>query len=197
MCWTFIVCDPAASEKDAADHTAIGAFLVTPDFDLCVLEVVREKLDIDAIVPRIADLCKAYDPTWVGIESVGFQMGILRQAQRHEDIPACKPFEPEGKGKLVRATPAIIRASNGQIFLPDSGPIEHPWIDGFVGELVSFTGQEKEDAADDQVDMLAYAVQGLERWGMLGGPVVVDADEELMDAEAEWGSRNGYYSRQR
>src|SRR5262249_12797664 len=73
-------------------------------------------------------------------------------------IPAVKPLFPEGKGKLVRATPAIIRAEAGQIFLPESAP----WREDFVADLVMFTGDEKQDAYSDQVDALAYAVQQLE-----------------------------------
>lgn len=195
MCWQFVVCDPAASEKDSADYTAIGAFMVTPARDLLILEMVRERLDIDDIVPRIADVCRAYSPAWVGIEAVAFQVAILRAAQRHRDIPAARPFEPEGKGKLVRATPAIIRCEAGQVFLPDDNPgnPQHPWIDDFVGELVQFTGNEDEDAYCDQVDCLAYAVQGLERYGLAGGPVVVEP-EELEVAEQRF---NGYYGRER
>jgi hypothetical protein len=35
-----------------------------------------------------------------------------------------------------------------------------------VAELVQFTGDEKMDAHDDQVDMLAYFVQQMDRGGM-------------------------------
>jgi predicted phage terminase large subunit-like protein len=212
LCWQFVMCDPAASDKDTADYTAIGAFMVTPDRDLLVLDVIREQLDIDAIVPRLAEVCKAYQPAWVGIEAIAFQVAILRQAQRHPDIPACRAFEPEGKGKLVRATPAIIRAANGQIYLPQAGCDYHPWVEDFVSELCAFTGLESAasikaaeqeghaagDAYDDQVDMLAYAVQGLERFGLAGGPVVVNAARELIEAAESWDRmRNGYSYRER
>jgi phage terminase large subunit-like protein len=57
----------------------------------------------------------------------------------------------EGKGKLVRATSAIIRAQSGKLWLPRSAK----WIKAYVDELVRFTGRD--DRADDQVDMTAYA----------------------------------------
>ena len=57
----------------------------------------------------------------------------------------------EGKGKLVRATSAIILAGSGKLWLPRSAK----WIKAYVDELVRFTGRD--DRADDQVDMTAYA----------------------------------------
>jgi predicted phage terminase large subunit-like protein len=160
-CWNFITVDPAASEKETADHTAIVAFGVTPNRDLLILDVVRKRLPIDAIVPTIAGVCQRWKPSWVGIESAGFQIAILNAAQRHPGIPTVMPLEPEGKGKLVRATPAIIKCEAGQVFLPESAP----WLEDFVAELVQFTGIEGQDAADDQVDCVAYAVQQLDRYG--------------------------------
>ena len=59
------------------------------------------------------------------------------------------------KGKLSRATPAIIKAESGQIYLPKSAP----WVDEFIGEHVRFKGEG--DDHDDQVDVLSYAVQSM------------------------------------
>jgi hypothetical protein len=63
----------------------------------------------------------------------------------------------EGKGKLVRATPAIILAEAGKLWLPTTGD----WIRSYIDELVRFTGRD--DREDDQVDITAYAV-----WQMQG-----------------------------
>lgn len=174
-CWNFGICDPAATEDEVNDPTAIGMFAVTPDRDLIVLEVVREWLAIDRIVPRIADLCDDYAPLWVGIEDTGFQVAVVNAARRHARIPAVKGLSPEGKGKLVRATPAIIRCEAGQVFVPEQGP-QFPWVEDFLAELAQFTGDEDLDAHDDQVDALAYAVQSLDRMD-LGGPLVVEVED--------------------
>jgi predicted phage terminase large subunit-like protein len=169
-CWNFVIVDPAASEKETADHTAIAAFGVTPNRDLLVLDVVRQRLAIDAIVPAIAGVCRRWKPHWAGIESTGFQIGILNAAQKHPDIPVVKGLEPQGKGKLVRATPAIIKCEAGQVYLPEAAP----WLEEFVAELVQFTGIEGQDAADDQVDCLAYGVQSLSQFTPFVRPVVID-----------------------
>ena len=157
-CWSFATVDPACTEKDTSDYTAIVVVAVTPGRDLLVLDVVRKRLAIDRIVPDIAEVCRRWRPRFVGIEATGFQTAIFDAAKRHAGIPAVKALFPEGKGKLVRATPAIIRAEAGQIFLPEAAP----WREDFVAELVMFTGDEKQDAFSDQVDALAYAVQHLQ-----------------------------------
>jgi phage terminase large subunit-like protein len=63
------------------------------------------------------------------------------------------------EGKLVRAHAAIIRAEKGQIWLPDKAD----WVNAYVDEMVSFTGND--DPRDEAVDVTAYAVNGLDRFG--------------------------------
>lgn len=177
--WKFITCDPAATEKDTSDYTAIGVFGLTVRRDLLVLEVVRERIPIDEIVPRIRSIVDRYRSPhpvrFVAIEASGFQWALVKEAQRSPDLPTIWPLEPGGKGKLVRATPAIIRASNGQIYLPERGE----WIEDFVAELVQFTGDEKKDSHDDQVDMLAWAVQAIDRSGFIPeDPLTVEPGEK-------------------
>ena len=161
QCWRLVICDPAASEKEAADYTAIGTGIVTPERDLLLIDMVREHLPIDEIVPMIRSVCERWKPLFVAIEGSGFQIGIVRAAEKCPGIPGVVKLDPEGKGKLVRATPAIVRCERGQVYLLDNAP----WLEDFESELVQFTGNEKEDAHDDQVDCLAYMVQQLDRSG--------------------------------
>ena len=160
-CWRIVVCDPAASEKEASDYTAIGTGIVTPERDLLLVDMVREHLPIDEIVPRIQQVCERWHPMFCAIEGSGFQIGIVRSAEKCPGIPGVVKLDPEGKGKLVRATPAIVRCERGQVYVLDQAP----WLEDFESELVQFTGNEKEDAHDDQVDCLAYMVQQLDRSG--------------------------------
>lgn len=148
-CWNLITVDPAASNEDKNDYTAIGVFAVTPTGEILTLEIVRERLSIEQIVPKIEQLCYDYQPQFVGIEDVAFQLGIVREGQRSLGV-AVERLKPEGKGKLVRATPAIIRASEGQIFVPKDEPKgKFPWLEDYLAELVQFTGDEKMDSHDD------------------------------------------------
>ena len=55
------------------------------------------------------------------------------------------------------ATPAIILASSGKLWLPRSAD----WTKAYIDELVRFTGRD--DREDDQVDITAYAAWQLPR----------------------------------
>ena len=163
-CYTVATVDPAASERDLADYTAVVVFAVVPESrDLLVLDVVRERMAVDRIVPRVADLCRRWHCRLCGIESAGFQTAIYDAAKQHPHMPPVKALFPEGKGKLVRATPAIIRAEAGQIYVPEFAP----WLEDFLGELTVFTGDEDKDSHDDQVDALGYGVALVEAYPAL------------------------------
>ena len=175
-CWNCIVCDPACTEKDTNCPTAIGVFAVTPTKEVLVLEMIRLWMDIDQIIPTIARACQGYGPSWVAIEDDGAFAAISSAARKHPDIPAVKSISHESKSKLVRATGAIIRAENGQIFTPPLGP-RFPWVEDFIAELVQFTGDEEQDAYSDQVDVLSHLVRTVDRMGLGTGPQVIRQDD--------------------
>lgn len=164
VCWYITICDPAASVKESADFTAIITLCVTPDRHILVVDMVRERMGVEAICSRIAHVCQRWQPQWVGIETQGFQVAIYNEACRRPDIPSVRGLEPAGKDKLVRATPAINRCESGRLFFPTAAP----WLDDFELELLLFTGDKDQDAHDDQVDALAYGVQEIDRAGIIG-----------------------------
>ncbi len=159
-CKVFMVCDPAASEKKTADYTAAGVFLITPTNDMLILDFMRERLDIEKIIPKLKLMSDRWNPAFIACEANGFQIAIVREGRRTPGMPPFKELTPEGKGKLVRATEAIVRAESGQVFLP-VGP---RWVTEFLDEVLCFTGTDEDDH-DDQVDCLTYAAK-LQGWGL-------------------------------
>jgi len=145
--------DLAASEKQTANSPAIGVFAVSPVNDLFILERVRERFPVECIVPRIKEVADRWRPEFVGVEATGFQVVLVAEARGTQGFPAVKELHPEGRGKLVRATAALIRAEASGIFLARGAA----WVGGFLEELAAFTGEG--DWKDDQVDVLAYAAQ--------------------------------------
>ena len=162
----FVIIDPAASEKQAADYTAMGVFATTPTNELLVLDVVRERLSLDRILPRLKELNLKWRPHWIGMEANGFQVALSNEAKHMQGMPAVLELSHRGKGKVVRATPAVIKAEGGGILLPAD---KCEWKKKFLEELVQFTGDG--DKHDDQVDVLAYAVIGMNLYS--GGAVSV------------------------
>jgi predicted phage terminase large subunit-like protein len=160
---------------DSADQTAIGVWTVTPENDLLLLEVVRGRFGVDRIVPELLAVCRRWNPGWIALEANGFQVAIVQAARGVAGMAPIRQISHEGKGKLVRATSAIINAQMGQLWLPRSAK----WIKAYVDELVRFTGRD--DRADDQVDITAYAA-----WQMR--QVCDDPAPPLIEVRANEGS---------
>lgn len=166
LCGHFTICDPAATAEDSSCPTVVGAFAVTPQKYLLVLEIVRDWIDLEQIVPTIRDVALRNGSDYVGIEAVAFQWAIVKLGRRMKDMPPVRALSASvgahagkinaqkgKKGKLVRATPAIVKSEAGEVFLPTQAA----WLEEFVAELCLFTGDEKKDAYSDQVDTFAYA----------------------------------------
>jgi hypothetical protein len=170
-CPVFAIVDGAATSKDTSDYTAIVVFAVdTESDDLFILWVVRARLELEEIVPVLDDVCSAWKPDWVGVEACGFQGWLVKEARdkyRFPHIPTVRELLPEGKGKAARAAPAIIKAEQGEIFLPFADDPMNPWVGDLEEELYAFTG--KEGGRDDAVDCLAYACLSLDRFGYGAG----------------------------
>jgi len=160
-CQRIVCVDPAGGESDSADYTAIVVVAITPKGSILIIEVVRERLAVENVVPRLAEVCRRRRPVYVGIEAEFAQSQYARQAERTPGIPTVQALKTDGKSKLMRATPLIIRCSKQEVFIPRDAP----WLDDFVSEMVSFTGIEANDAHDDQVDAMAYAIICLDRFG--------------------------------
>jgi predicted phage terminase large subunit-like protein len=160
----FVVVDPANSKKKTSKYTAIGVFADLGLDRLAVLDMVRERLSVNEIVPRVEQVCRRHHPVdWVGFEADGFQQGIANEArdgQKYAAIPMVVELSHEGRSKLARATKAIYAARDGRIYLPESAP----WIEDYIAELGMFTGDDKLDSYTDAVDVTAYAVNELGRF---------------------------------
>jgi predicted phage terminase large subunit-like protein len=155
-----VAVDPAGGVSESADYTAIVVVAITPGGSILVIDVIRERIPVERVVARLAEVCTRHRPAFVTIEDCFAQSAYIRQARATHGIPTVHAMDPGGNSKLVRATPAILRAEQGGIVLPRSAP----WLDDFVQELASFTGDDTRDAHDDQVDALAYAVIAVDRF---------------------------------
>lgn len=165
--------DPANRTKKTSKNTC---FLVTAQDHknrLFILDVVLRKLPLEGIIPTLYQLSQRWKPMYAGFEANGFQFALVNEARcrlRYPNMCVIKEVEPEGKSKLTRATPAIHKASQAEIFVPrDPAP---PWLEGWFSELELFTGDDTLDVYTDQVDTLAYDVLDMgEQFG--GSPLPV------------------------
>jgi predicted phage terminase large subunit-like protein len=161
-----VVVDPANSKRKTSKYTAIGVFADLGLDRMAVLDVVRERLAVNEIVPLVEQVCRRHQPVdLVAFEADGFQQGIANEARdgvKYPAIPMVVELTHGGKSKLARATKAIYAARDGRIYLPESAP----WLEDYIAELGMFTGDDKMDSYTDAVDITAYAVNELGRFGV-------------------------------
>jgi predicted phage terminase large subunit-like protein len=153
-CWLFQTCDPAASaastvKKNDPDWTVVSTWAVTPDARLIWLDCHRFRADIPDIVPQLEQAWQQWRPLFIGIEAVASNRAVLQIAQRTAMV--AREISPRGLDKLVRATPAMILAETGRLWLPERAH----WLEDAEVELLLFDGSGK--THDDVVDSLSMA----------------------------------------
>lgn len=158
-CAILVIADLANTAKTSSDHSVFLASAVTPWQQLLILDVERKKYQIQQIPSALLAFCERIaerygkPPSWAGIEANGTQIAIAENCRTKQGMVPVKYLKPANQDKLARAQKAIILAEQGHIYLP-LNPAK--WLEEFLYELVQFTGIEKLDASDDQVDSLAY-----------------------------------------
>ncbi len=151
-CTILTTCDWAWSQKDTADHSAIGTFALLPGPEryILILDVVSERYALHELARAIAAVCRRWRPSLVGIEQG--HPSLHDDVREQRDIPEPTWLPTQGKPKLTRAIPAITLGESHKIFLPEDRTPS--WIEPFLNQLASFTGLD--DDSDDMVDMLAW-----------------------------------------
>jgi len=156
-CRLFATVDLAFSESQEADYTVAAVWAWTPDADLCLLDVERERLDPTLALPTITALFGRWPLAECGVEDVQFQRIVLRQGIRL-GLPM-RPLKAHAD-KFTRSIPAQIMARGHRLFWRRHAP----WLGAWEEELLAFV-RGKESAHDDQVDVLAYAALRMQAEG--------------------------------
>ncbi len=155
----FITIDPAASEKSTADYTVISVWCLSPRNELVWLACYRFQKEIPEILFEINKAVNRWRPGMVGIEAVAANSAVLKFCQRSKaPVMNAIGLNPMGNDKLVRATPAMNRAKEGMILVPENGRGDFAYDDA-MSEIYRFTGDDKKDSHDDVVDTVSYAVE--------------------------------------
>lgn len=133
-------CDFAYTSK-SGDYTVFvrGRGL---DGKIYVTDVYREQSEINQWVERLKIEPSPF--AFIG----GQEKGIVQLLNRYG---AEVSTQPAATDKLARAQPVIAAWNRGDVLIPT----EAPWLDGFLSEVLSFTGNPRVDAHDDTIDALA------------------------------------------
>ncbi len=160
-CWRFLTCDPAASAVETAktddpDYTVVCAWAVTPRGDLVWVDCDRFRAEIPDIVPRLESMWALHSPVFAAVETVAANRAVYQLACRTR--MSVRSLEVKARDKLVRATPAMILASRGRVWVPRSAH----WLDDALGELLRFKGDGR--GHDDVVDNLSMGAEILSEY---------------------------------
>lgn len=148
--WRFTTLDLAATDKTSSDYTVGAVWGVTPDRELLLLDLHRERMESaehESFVRRLAALHKI---RFHGVEKATYGLTLIQTLQRL-GIPVF-PLAAD-KDKVSRAWPAAAFIENGAMYFPASAP----WLVDYELELQQFPNA----AHDDMVDVTAYAARVL------------------------------------
>ncbi|MGI5423070.1 phage terminase large subunit [Actinomadura luteofluorescens] len=147
-CWRFLTVDLAASTKTSADYTAAGAWAISPDGDLVLLEAARARIEETDHWSLVRPLRERWAADTVFVESRMFGTTMVIDATR-AGVPVAEL--KADTDKVTRALPATARADAGRLWLPASGDEATNVVD----ELLAFPN----GAHDDYVDVVSYAAR--------------------------------------
>lgn len=145
-CWSFQTCDPAGSTKTSADYFVLGTWMVTPNKDLLLRDVIRTRLE-GPDQPRLFEQgYQRWNPRLQGVETNAIGLTLFQTLKR-KGLPV-KPLKAE-TDKETRALPIMARMETGTVYFLRNAP----WLEDYENELLMFPN----GTHDDQVDVTSYA----------------------------------------
>jgi len=144
-CRIYAVMDLAVSTSDKADYTVVLVFAVTPNHDILILDLIRQRMEGAGHLGLVENVYRKWQPITIGIESVQYQKSLVQQAKR-KGLPV-KELRPD-KDKVSRALAIAARIEAGSVYFK----ARQHWLEDLENELLQFPNGKN----DDQVDALAY-----------------------------------------
>lgn len=145
-CWRFQTVDLAASLKSSADYFVIQTWVVTPERDLLLLDLLRTRVEGPQQLGLLKQQYHRHRPSFIGIERAGYQLTMLQTAIR-EGLPA-RELKAD-RDKVSRALTIAARYEAGAVYHRAGAP----WLQDYEDELLAFP----RGGHDDMVDCAGYA----------------------------------------
>jgi len=149
----FLTADTASKVRTVNDPSVICAWkLCLPTYELCLLEVIRDRILIPFILPEIIKLKKKWDAQFTIIEEASSGYAIIQEATLTEagEGMTIMTYVPHSADKVSRSEDAQMRMKAGQIFFPITD-------DDQIAECLNEMLQFPDAAHDDFVDNLTMA----------------------------------------
>ena len=144
-CSIFQTVDTAATEKETSDYFVIATWAITPDRELLLLDIFRERINTTKHNITIRNLYLKWNPFIIGIEEKTFGLTIIQQLKSELPIKALKA----DVDKIARALVIATKYENELVY----HPAQAYWLADYESELLEFPNGTN----DDQVDCAGYA----------------------------------------
>lgn len=148
--WRFTTLDLAATETKRADYTVGAVWGVTPDRELLLLDLVRERMESAEHENFVRRLSAKHKVRYHGVEKATYGLTLIQVMQRY-GLPVLE-LKPD-KDKVARAWPAVGFIEHGALYFPRNAS----WLYEYEQELQQFPY----GAHDDMVDCTSYAAKHL------------------------------------
>ncbi len=142
----FLTVDLAVSTRTSADYTVMAVWQLTPEQDLLLVDLLRDRIQGPDQLPLLRQLCQRYPVSWAAVEDVGYQKALIQDAQR-AGLPV-RAVRPD-RDKVARANLAAGRYRSGKVYHRQGAE----WLQALEGELLAFPDGKH----DDQVDACSLA----------------------------------------
>jgi predicted phage terminase large subunit-like protein len=120
--YKFAFIDPAISEEETADYTALSVVAVDTDRNWYVILVKRQRINPTEIIDMAFDVQKQFQCMAIGIEEVAFQKSLLhftheRMLELNTMIPVTGVKRGPDSNKHMRIMSLVPRFEFGSLFL--------------------------------------------------------------------------------
>jgi predicted phage terminase large subunit-like protein len=160
-CNRFITVDLAISLKQSADYTVIASWGLTPEKDLFLCDLIRERMDNPDQQKKIIAAFEQFQPDFIKIESVAYQLSLVQQL-RKIGLPI-REYKPV-KDKVSRAVSASVYYEAAKVYHPKWSS----WLGIFEEELLLFPNATH----DDLVDVTSSACEEIYGGKRVGGMII-------------------------
>ena len=164
--FTFV--DPAISEKQTADYTAIVTIWVAGN-DILILDIRHGRMTPKIIIDQIFDVVKQYNPECVWVEWVGYQKMLIQEIRNQMEVRnksfTLRDINPSWWGEMVWKNARISSLLHTKYV---TGRVWHPkrWAQELESELIAFPYSKHDDICDALASCVRLANTG-------GGMVVM------------------------
>ena len=150
-CAWYIVGDFAAESKQDSDYSALGVLAMTPDSEVVLCTIQRDKVTLGEQWPWMLRTGRGYEQQAGVYASWGAEYRQGAHATFGMAEAAGRPLEklPSGQDKVMRAQPLATAYRYGRVYHLDRGA---PWVAVYEEELLLFPA----GSHDDQVDVASH-----------------------------------------